>query len=232
MPRRVLPEPPVYTFRVRILDGVYAPPQAREIWREIEIAGNQTLEDLGQAIPDAFGFDDPHLWSFFLSGKAWDEETEYALDGSEFLGDKPMHVAGRALIRDLPFPGKTGKKEFLFLFDFGDQWEFGVKLLGTSEALEPRVAYPRVVASQGEAPAQYPLLSDDDDYEESLADITDDIQDVLARQRVLLQECALAPDQIERVLEPLAALHQELLGEIDQYARQDQWPVLYITPQQ
>lgn len=229
MPRRVLPEPPVYTFRVRILNGIYAPLDGREIWREIEVAGNQTLEDLGYAIPDAFGFDDPHLWSFFLSGKAWDETTEYALDGAEFLGDTPKNVAGRVTMRDVPFPGKTGKKEFLFLFDFGDQWEFGVKLLRASEAIESRVTYPRVVASQGDAPPQYPLLAEDD-YGESLADVTDDIEEVLARQRALLQDYALTPDQIERVLEPLSALHQELRGEIDEHARQDQWPVLFVTP--
>lgn len=231
MPRRARPEPPIYTFRVRILDGIYAPPNAREISREIEVAANQTLEDVGMAIPAAFDFDDPHLWAFFLSGKAWDEASEYALDGSEFLGDKPTHVAGRVKLRDVPFPGKTGKKEFLFLFDFGDQWEFGVKLLGASETVEPGATYPRVVASQGEAPAQYPMLLDDADYEDSLSDITGDIQDVLARQRALLLDLALSPDQIERVLDPLVALHQELMGEIDQYAQEDQWPVLFIAPQ-
>jgi len=29
---------------------------------------------------EAFAFDDPHLWAFFLSGKPWDERTEYACD--------------------------------------------------------------------------------------------------------------------------------------------------------
>ena len=73
MPRaRRAPEPPVYTFRVRILGGYFAPPECRSLWREIAVAANQTLGDLGHAIPLAFGFDDPHLWSFFLSGKAWD----------------------------------------------------------------------------------------------------------------------------------------------------------------
>ena len=76
MPRRRQPEPPIYTLRVRVLGGYYAPPGAAEVWREIEVAANQTLADLGNAIPLAFDFDDPHLWSFFLSGKAWDRATE------------------------------------------------------------------------------------------------------------------------------------------------------------
>src|ERR671934_3080427 len=77
---RFVPEPPIYTFRVRILGGFYAPRNARDIWREIEVAANQTLAELGHAIPLAFDFDDPHLWSFFLSGKAWDRASEYALE--------------------------------------------------------------------------------------------------------------------------------------------------------
>lgn len=48
-------------------------------WRKIEIAGNQTLEDLHYAIQDAFEWDADHMYSFFMSGRAWDESTEYTL---------------------------------------------------------------------------------------------------------------------------------------------------------
>jgi hypothetical protein len=47
--------PATYTFRVRILGGFYAPPGARRIWRELELTADQTLADLGDAIPLAFG---------------------------------------------------------------------------------------------------------------------------------------------------------------------------------
>ena len=96
MPRRRQPEPPIYTFRVRILGGYYAPTRATEIWREIEVAANQTLADLGNAIPLAFDFDDPHLWSFFFSGKAWDRATEYALHSeANLLGSTSAILAPR-----------------------------------------------------------------------------------------------------------------------------------------
>ena len=170
MPRGRQPEPPIYTFRVRILGGGYAPSGAGDVWRDIESAASQTLADLGNAIPLAFDFDDPHLWAFFLSGKPWDRATEYALhsEPDPFAGPRPR-AAGRVRIREVPFPGATGKKEFLFLFDFGDEWHFGVKLRRVSEQAEPGAQYPRVVASHGEAPAQYPDLeeewegTDDDD---------------------------------------------------------------------
>jgi PIN domain/Plasmid pRiA4b ORF-3-like protein len=73
------------TFRVRILGGFYAPSDSRGIWREIELRADQTLADLGGRIPPAFGFDDDHLWSFFLSGKPWDSASEFALTPSQAL---------------------------------------------------------------------------------------------------------------------------------------------------
>ncbi len=157
--RRIGPEPPIYTFRVRIRGGYVAPEDGSSVWREIEIAANQSLADLGNAIPAAFAFDDPHLWSFFLSGKAWDRSTEYALSGRGI-------AAKRVLIRELPLPGVTGKKEFLFLFDYGDEWHFGVQFVGIRDQVEPGARYPRVVTSHGEAPPQYPELEDDGDEED------------------------------------------------------------------
>jgi hypothetical protein len=168
MPRgRRLPEPPLYQFRVRILGGFYAPAKPTTIWRVLEVAADQTLVDLGNAIPPAFGFDDAHLWSFFLSGKAWDPATEGALHSStELLGGARQRAASRVPIRQVSFPGVAGKKEFLFLFDYGNEWPFGVKLLRLSEQVQPDARYPRVVASQGEAPPQYPEPESDWDDED------------------------------------------------------------------
>lgn len=164
---RSTPAPPIYTFRVRVkgsLPGTREDPI--EIWREIEIASNQTLEDLGQAIPAAFEFWDSHLWSFFMSGKAWDESTEYALMSDPHgFGASQSRLAKRVRIGALELPGKTGRKEFLFIFDYGDEWHFGVKLVKMADALEPGAAYPRVVAEHGEAPPQYENEDEEDDEE-------------------------------------------------------------------
>jgi hypothetical protein len=168
MPRtRFVPEPPIYTFRVRIRGGFSAPKREPAIGREIEIAANQSLADLGEIIPLAFDFDDPHLWSFFFSGKAWDRSSEYALQSEPGPFDGPRaRAASQIRIRDVPLPGKTGKQEFLFLFDYGDEWHIGVKLVRTRDQVEPAVQYPRLVASQGEAPPQYLDNEDEDDEHE------------------------------------------------------------------
>jgi hypothetical protein len=164
MPRRFNPEPPVYAFRVRLPGAVDDEGNRyEEVWRVIEVAANQTLEDLGEAIPVAFDFDDPHLWSFFLSSKAWDRASEYALETEpDLFAGRGVRSARRVRIRDVVWPGARGRKEFLFLFDYGDQWHFRVKLLRTDEAVEAGASYPRVVERRGEAPPQYESEDDED----------------------------------------------------------------------
>ena len=61
-----------------------------------------------------------------------------------------QHAADRLRIRDAP-----AGKEFLFLFDYGDEWHFGVQLVRTATARQPDAQYPQVVASHGQAPPQY-----------------------------------------------------------------------------
>jgi hypothetical protein len=68
-------------------------------------------------------------------------------------------VADRLRVRDAP-----AGREFLFLFDYGDEWHFGVRLARTGE-VEPGAHYPRVVAANGEAPPQYPETEDDAEEE-------------------------------------------------------------------
>jgi Plasmid pRiA4b ORF-3-like protein len=163
MPRRPVATPAgsTCTFRVRILGGFYAPPDSRRIWREIELRADQTLADLGGAIAPAFGFDDDHLWSFFLSGKPWDRASEYArMTDPDLLAGVTTRDADRLRVGEAP-----AGTEFLFLFDYGDEWHFGVKLARSGEA-EPGARYPRVVAAQGEAPPQYPEVEEDWDEED------------------------------------------------------------------
>jgi hypothetical protein len=49
----------------------------------------------------------------------------------------------------------------LFLFDYGDEWHFGVRLVRTATAPQPDAQFPQVVASHGQAPPQYPAVEDD-----------------------------------------------------------------------
>ncbi len=70
-----------YTFRV-------APRGNNTCWCKIEMKPDQTLEELHLAIQSAYEFDNDHLYSFFMSNKAWDTKTEYSLpEGVSPYGD-------------------------------------------------------------------------------------------------------------------------------------------------
>lgn len=151
-------EPPISTFRVRILGGNNAPAQPRDIWRDIQIAANQRLFDLGEAIPLAFAFEVARPWSFVLHGPRADSTEAYRfaprLDRPFFVADHAYDPA-RISLRDLPLPGATGRREFFLRFEDGS-WVFGARLVDVSPMAEAHLRYPRVARLHGEAPPQFP----------------------------------------------------------------------------
>ena len=132
-----------YTFKVSM---------SKKVWRRIAISSKSTLEDLHYAILDAYGFDeDNHLYSFFMDGKKY----------SNYRYNSPNDEEG-------PFvdEAKIGKIELyigqrvLYLFDYGDSWQFSVVLEGIRDE-GALVIKPVVIESLGEAPIQY-----NEDYDE------------------------------------------------------------------
>jgi hypothetical protein len=135
----------------------------KRVWRKIEVLGSQTLDDLHIAIQEAFNFDADHLYSFFMSGKAWDiSDFEYYhpdADGGPLEADlslirgskpEPRLPATTVRIESLKF---KPKQKFLYLFDYGDEWQFEVEFL--KEGSSEKARYPRIIDSRGEAPQQY-----------------------------------------------------------------------------
>lgn len=53
-------------------------------------------------------------------------------------------------------------QEFLYLFDYGDQWEFTVRVRDINSDA-PEGKYPRIIEAVGESPEQYPSWDDEDD---------------------------------------------------------------------
>jgi len=245
MPHHVLLEPPIYRFRVRLPhrpmpEGGEESEPAEPVWRDIEIAANQTLADLGAIIPRAFDFDEDHLWAFFLSGKAWDDGARYDSDEvGRAQGFAPERPASAVSIRDLPLPGKRGKKEFLFLYDFGDQWSFRVKLVGVSARITPGVNYPRVARTQGKAPSQYPGVDEDDVSDDAdviddadvgalLRSICNDMERGMALQYTTLEGMGLRRGQIEYILDPFVRLQRRLAEQAIRREQEDAWEVLRV----
>jgi len=122
-----------------------------KVWRDIEIAEDQTLEDLHLIIQQAYDWSDDHLYSFFMSGEAWDQGSEIGSPWSESSGHTHQVAIGDLSLKP--------RRSFLYLFDYGDNHEFDVQVLKVNPS-SPQGNYPHIIARQGKAPPQYP------DYDE------------------------------------------------------------------
>lgn len=250
-----------YTFHVTL-------PGHDRIWRKVELPAEATLEGLHYAIQDAYAFGADHLYSFFMSGTAWDDSTEYTLPDDAFddiageTGDdeeeddpfttasglppglpaglampSPEQLRGMmqmlqsdpqarqqfmqamseqmglppAMVNMLmnnmenvignmsdaqmnsllqmgdPFGGDDDEDEeevevagdvrttaletlqlrkgqnFLYLFDYGDEWQFNVRVHAINDNADANAQYPRLVESVGDAPEQYPDWDEEED---------------------------------------------------------------------
>jgi hypothetical protein len=136
------------------------------VYRDIEIDAGKSLYDLAAAIVRSFDFDFDHAFGFY-SGKTRSTlmralpKYELFVDmGEETEG--ALGVKGTNITAALPRIGR----QMTFLFDYGDDRLFKVELRGKGQKAAGR-RYPRTLASQGDAPEQYPELdadeADDDD---------------------------------------------------------------------
>ena len=136
------------------------------IYRDIELDPAKSLYVLAEAIVSSFDFDFDHAFGFYTGltpGKIYKTFPKYELFAD--MGDADPRVLGVKKTRiSQAFP-KVGHT-MLFLFDYGDDWLFRVTLrtIGKKSA---KARYPRIVATRGEAPAQYPDDDDDSDDQPS-----------------------------------------------------------------
>jgi len=149
--------PRIYTLVVSILSGPITKEFAkrnRSIIRTIEIRGDQALEDLHEAIFDAFDRDDPHMYEFQFGSRPMDPEgpryvmPEAADDG---LDPPPAGITTETTIEDLDL--KVGRA-FGYWFDFGDDWHHQIDVASITE-VPGKGKYPRVTKRVGESPPQY-----------------------------------------------------------------------------
>lgn len=145
----------VYQFKI-ILDSIRFDSDF-DVWRTLEIKGNQTLFDLHLEIQNAFNWDNDHLFSFFLTNKIWDKKSEYS--GNPFgkyvpstMFENTSKPAGETEIRDLEI---TEGRQFKYLFDYGDEIIHSIETLKIYISNEEDDNFPRIIESKGKAPGQY-----------------------------------------------------------------------------
>lgn len=128
------------------------------IYRDIEIEASRSLYKLAEAIVSAFGFDFDHAFGFYGGDPFARKRAQPRYELFADMGEADNDTSGvkKTKIAEA-FPAVGGS--LLFLFDYGDEWRFCVELKAKGSK-SAKVRYPRVVASEGEAPEQYPDLDD------------------------------------------------------------------------
>ncbi|MBP6373308.1 MAG: hypothetical protein KA325_02725 [Flavobacterium sp.] len=146
----------VYKFRV-ILDT------EEDIFRDIAILSTDTLEDLHNALVNAFDFDGQEMASFYTCDEQWNQEDEIALFDT---GDTPgeQQIMSDYVLEDLLDKENT---KIIYVYDFLNMWTFLIELAAIEEVTAGET-YPATLFSHGFMPAE----AGDKNFE---ADLHDDI---------------------------------------------------------
>lgn len=157
----------VYKFRV-ILDA------EEDIFRDIAIMEGDTLEDLHNAIVNAFGFDGMEIASFYTSDDEWSQGDEIPLFDT---GDVPGELRTMA---DYPLNDILDRdnNKIIYVYDFLNMWTFFVELAAIEEP-ESGVAYPDLLFAHGEMPATAPehAFGADGEDDDLYGEFNDDYDD-------------------------------------------------------
>ena len=162
----------VYKFRV-ILDA------EEDVFRDIAILEEDTLEDLHNAIFNAFGFDGMDVASFYTCDANWNQEDEISLfDTGDIPGEQK--IMSDYILSDILDEENT---KIIYVYDFINMWTFLVELAAIEDQ-ELGMIYPNLLFYHGEMPDEAleknfealndePLSEFEDDYDEEDLDMLD-----------------------------------------------------------
>lgn len=134
----------IYKIRI-ILDA------EEDIFRDIEIEGSNTLEELHDAITQAFGFLGNEMASFYTCDEKWNQDEEIALfDLRE--NDTDLRLMNQVLLTDIL---TEFSPRLIYVYDFLSMWTFFVELADITEKTDGQ-SYPNILFSFGEVPDSPP----------------------------------------------------------------------------
>ncbi|WP_340202654.1 IS1096 element passenger TnpR family protein [Ascidiimonas sp. W6] len=134
----------IFKLRV-ILDA------SEDIFRDIEIEEEHHLEELHNAITQAFGFDGGEMASFYVADEEWEQGEEISLfDMSESGTDI-------RLMNETPIDDVLNEENphLIYVYDFLNMWTFFVELREIDEKENGKL-YPNLLFAHGILPDSPP----------------------------------------------------------------------------
>ena len=158
----------VYKFRV-ILDV------KEDVFRDIMIQGEATLEDFHNVINQSFGFAGDEMASFYLTDEDWNQGEEITLFDLSESGE--IRLMEETTIDSVV---NEDEPKLLYVYDFMQMWTFFVELVEVDEEAAG-ASYPIVVYAHGTIPAEAPeksFVADDfNEFDDEFNDFDIDEED-------------------------------------------------------
>ena len=151
----------LYRFRI-ILDA------EEDVFRDIEILSDSTLEDFHNAIFQSFGFDGNEMASFYTSDDDWNQGEEISqVDMTD--GESDIRLMEETTLEDVV---SEDQPKLIYVYDFLSMWTFLVELAEIAEP-EPGMTYPNLMYVHGQLPTAPPdkeFKAEENDFETDLDD--------------------------------------------------------------
>lgn len=138
-----------YTFRV------YPKGRSRQVNAVIEIDGHDTLDDLSKLILRAFYFDYDHLYEFCMDNKIYNRHRK----GDKYVAGPKNEWGDPSTKIKIDHLRLMEGQNFLFHYDFGDDWQFVVHVNKIEKT--DYIAAAKVVKRKGHL-EQYPDWDEED----------------------------------------------------------------------
>jgi hypothetical protein len=140
----------IYTLIVNLVSGLPREPVGQAVTQVVQIRGDQTLEELHQAIFDAYDRTEQHLYEFIMGSGTYDREGQCYMPpialGELSSAERPIGDVTGTSLDDL---GLTVGRTFWYRFDFGESWRYEIQVVDVEEGVDAS-NYPRVI--DGEVP--------------------------------------------------------------------------------
>lgn len=133
---------PARIYQLKIALPHIEPP----IWRRLEVPGTMTFGALHDVIQIAMGWEDCHLWMFYVGKTEVSPESEQF----DFPGEPRAQSADCTTLEEM-LAGRRIK--FRYIYDMGDDWLHEIKVEKVF-APEPDVHYPRCTGGARAGPPE------------------------------------------------------------------------------
>jgi hypothetical protein len=142
-----------------------------EVSRDIDIKSNQTFLDLHKAIHQSTGYNPEFPSSFYISNDQWIKGEEITYLPNQRRIDRGVSLMEKVKLSSFI---DDPHQKFYYTFNFDRPYDFHVELMKIILDEDPRVTYPAVIKSVGEAPRQIipgviptdlPAATGDDDFD-------------------------------------------------------------------